>query len=90
MQDVWEWLANSPLGTAAKTFVALLLAAVVADWVTNGAISLANWQTWVISAAAASLPVITNAVNPVDQRYGKGSKKHKADKFDVLNDKAGE
>lgn len=90
MQTFLDWLADSPLATAAKTFVALLLAAVVADWVTAGAISLANWQTWVISAAAASLPMVTNWLNPKDSRYGKGSKKRKSDRFDVLNDKAGE
>jgi len=65
-----EWLAGTPLGTALKTFVAVLLAAVVGDWASSGAISLGNWQTWVIAALASALPVVVNWLNPADGRYG--------------------
>ena len=66
-----EWLASTPLGTALKTFVAVLLAAVVGDWATAGEISLGNWQTWVIAALVSALPVVVNWLNPADNRYGK-------------------
>lgn len=66
-----KWLASTPLGTALKTFVAVLLAAVVGDWATAGEISLGNWQTWVIAALVSALPVVVNWLNPADVRYGK-------------------
>ena len=71
-----NFLANTPLGTALKTFVAVLLSAVIGSWATDGAISLDKWQTWIISAAVSALPVIVNYLNPVDGRYGNGSDAH--------------
>ena len=65
------WLAGTPLGTALKTFIAVLLAAVVGDWATAGEISLSNWQTWVIAALVSAVPVVVNWLNPADSRYGK-------------------
>lgn len=73
MDSVWAWVTVSPLATAFKTFVAVILSAAVADWATDGVISLGNWQTWVISAAVSALPVVINWLNPMDPRYGKGS-----------------
>lgn len=67
------WLAASPLGSWAKSFVAFLLAAAVGDWATGGQISLANWQTWVISGLAATIPPVIAWLNPADTRYGKGA-----------------
>lgn len=87
-----EWLASSPLGTALKTFIAVVLSGAVADWATDGAISLANWQTWVIAACVSALPVIINWLNPEYTSYGKGSDviQFKGERFDVFNDKGGE
>jgi hypothetical protein len=68
-----NFLANTPLGTALKTFVAVLLSGVVASWATDGAISFDKWQTWVIAACVSALPVIVNYLNPADGRYGNGS-----------------
>ena len=67
------WLANTPLGGAFKTFLAVLLAAVVGDWATAGEISLGNWQTWVIAALVSAVPVVVNWLNPADGRYGKSN-----------------
>lgn len=72
MDTFWAWVTVSPLATAAKTFIAVVLSAAVADWATGGVISLANWQTWVISAAVSAIPVIVNWLNPMDSRYGRG------------------
>lgn len=66
-----DWLAVSPLATAAKTFVAVILSAAVADWATDGAISLSNWETWVIGGCVSAFPVLVSWLNPQDPRYGK-------------------
>lgn len=68
-----EWLAASPLGTAFKTFVAVVLGAAVADFASDGSISLGNWQTWVIAGLVSAVPVVVNWLNPADARYGKGA-----------------
>lgn len=67
------WLASTPLGTALKTFLAVVLAAGVGSWATDGAITLDAWQTWVIAGAVSALPVIVNWLNPDDARYGRGA-----------------
>jgi hypothetical protein len=71
-----NFLANTPLGTALKTFVAVLLSAVIGSWATDGAISFEKWQTWVIAACVSALPVIVNWLNPADNRYGNGADAH--------------
>lgn len=68
-----NWLATSPLASALKTFAAVLIAAVVADWVAGGVIDFANWQSWVIAGLASAVPVVVNWLNPADGRYGRGS-----------------
>lgn len=68
-----EWLAKTPLGSAAKTFIAFVIAAAVADWVSGGDISLANWETWVIGGLASCIPPVISWLNPSDQRWGIGS-----------------
>lgn len=66
------WLATTPLGSAFKTFIAVILAAAVADFATDGSISLAHWQTWVIGGLVSALPPVINWLNPSDDRYGNG------------------
>ena len=73
MNAFGEWLAASPLGTALKTFVGVVLAAAVADFSSDGAISLANWQTWVVAGLVSAVPTVVNFLNPADSRYGFGS-----------------
>ena len=68
-----EWLARSPLASGLRVFVAVLLAAVVADWTTSGSIAFDRWQAWVIAALASAVPVILRALNPADTAYGRGS-----------------
>ena len=66
-----DFLATSPLGTAVKTFVAVVLDMLVADWVSAGAISLDRWQSWVIAGLVSAVPVVVNWLNPADTRYGR-------------------
>jgi len=65
-----EWLARSPLATAFKVGLSVLLAMAIADWTSTGFISFDKWQTWLIAAIAAAVPVIINYLNPMDNRYG--------------------
>lgn len=71
MSAVENWLASTPLGSAFKAFVAVVLAAAVADFVNFGNISLGNWETWVIAGLASAAPTVINWLNPQDPRYGK-------------------
>lgn len=66
-----SWLALSPLASWLRTFVAVLLSAAVADWATAGAISLANWQTWVIAGLTSVIPVVVRWLNPADGAFGR-------------------
>lgn len=71
MNSFKEWLAATPLGGAFKTFIAVILGAAIADWAGAGAISLGNWETWVIAGLVSAVPVIINWLNGTDGRYGK-------------------
>lgn len=66
----WYWLGRSPIASAVKVGISVILAMAVADWTSAGSISLGRWQTWVIAAASSMLPVIVNYLNPTDGRYG--------------------
>jgi hypothetical protein len=75
---VSEWFARSPLASAARVFLAVFLAALVADWTQTGTIAFDKWQTWLIAAVASALPVILRALNPADTAYGRGAKSDEA------------
>ena len=66
-----SWFATSPLASALRVFAATVLALAVAAWVETGNISLAQWETWVIAAAASAIPVVLRWLNPSDGVYGR-------------------
>lgn len=66
-----NWLAGTPLGSAFKAFLAVVIAAAIADFVNVGSISLGNWETWLIAGLASAAPSVINWLNPSDARYGK-------------------
>ena len=68
------WLATSPYGTAFKSFVGLLLSAVLATWAGEGSISFDHYQTWLIFALTPTVPVVINLLNDKDERMGVGKK----------------
>ena len=72
MNKLGTWLATTPLGSAAKVFLGVLLAAVLLTWTSEGQISFDHWQTWIIGAIAIAVPPLINWLNPADVRYGKG------------------
>ena len=67
------WLAQTPLGSALKTFIAIVLGTMIADWISGGAVNLNHWQAWLIAGAASSVPPIIDWLNPQDNRFGNGS-----------------
>ncbi len=73
MDKVWTWLAATPLGSAFKMFLAILLGAVLLTWTSEGQISWDHWQTWLIGALAIATPIVINWLNPADGRYGRGA-----------------
>ena len=64
------WLGRSPIASAFKVGITVILAMAVAEWTQSGTIAFDKWQTWVIAACASALPVIVNYLNPQDGRYG--------------------
>ena len=70
MNALGTWLASTPLGSAFKTFVAVLIAAAVADFASGG-INLSGWEPWVIAGMVSALPPVINWLNPDDGRYGR-------------------
>lgn len=64
------WLGRSPIASAFKIGITVILAMAVAEWTQSGTIAFDKWQTWVIAACASALPVIINYLNPQDGRYG--------------------
>ena len=87
MQTFESWFATSPLASAARVFAATVLALAVASWVEAGNISLAQWETWVIAAAASAIPVVLRWLNPSDGVYGRnGEPVEYADVFNDMED----
>jgi len=68
-----DWFARSPVASAARVFAAVVLTLAVTQWVTNGSIDFAAWQTWVIAALASVVPTITRWLNPADVEFGRGA-----------------
>lgn len=67
------WLANTPLGSAFKSFVAFIIGAAVADWATKGAIDFSSAQTWIIGGFVTVVPSLVAWLNSADTRFGRGS-----------------
>lgn len=58
---------NTALGSYFKVFAAAILLTVMH----NGGITGLNWTDVLNGAIVATIPVIINALNPADRRYGK-------------------
>lgn len=79
-----DWFARSPLASAARVFVAVVLTLAVAQWATVGSIDFSAWQTWVIAALASVVPMVTRWLNPSDVEFGRGAITFEP--FDVWDD----
>jgi hypothetical protein len=70
----WDkWIAA--LFTYLRTLTVAVLSAVLAVFTTSGHFPLngAEWKALAWAVLLAAIPVIINAINPNDSRYGKGS-----------------
>lgn len=65
MQGFLYWLARSPIASAAKVAAGAMLV-----WVLDNVTDL-GLHPVVQVAIVAAVPVLVNAVNPLDDRYGK-------------------
>lgn len=80
------WLAESPLASAGRVFIAVVATLAVTQWVAAGSIDFAAWQTWVIAALASVIPTITRWLNPEDIEFGRGSNVIEFHPFDIWDE----
>jgi uncharacterized RDD family membrane protein YckC len=66
-----KWFAASPIASFIRSFIATLITVAFADWSSDGVISFANWQSWLVAAGAAALPVLIRWLNPQDSGFGR-------------------
>lgn len=64
MKKFEEWLAVSPLASVIKISIGAALGA-VGSWVTT-----ADIHPLIVAVSAAVIPVLVNALNPADPRWG--------------------
>ena len=81
METFWVWFAKSPLASALRVFVMIVVSMALADFVATGDISWTNWEAWVIAAMASAVPMLLRWINPADAEFGNGSPSR--DRFDV-------
>ena len=70
MTQFEAWLASSPTASFLKIAVAAALGAL------GSYVATAEVHPLVVALSAAVIPVVINALNPSDSRYGKGSRDH--------------
>ena len=72
MKAFQAWLAATPLGTALKAFIAIVLTLAVSDFAAHGSIDFGAWQTWVIAGlvSAAWVAVVGGDGPRLHQRAG--------------------
>lgn len=72
MKSFWTWFAKSPIASALRVFVAIVLAQMVAEWARVGDFDFSNYKSWLISALVAAVPTILRWINPEDPMFGTG------------------
>ena len=68
-----DWFARSPLASALRVFIAVVITMALAQWTTTGSFDFTAWQTWVIAALASAVPPILRWLNPQDVEFGRGA-----------------
>ena len=70
------WLNESQAGAAVFSWLKVFLATVLALFLADGAdvfsVNVTDLKAWLAAGVAAVVPVVINALNPNDTRYGKG------------------
>ena len=72
-QSFGEWFATSPLASALRVFVVVVVTMAVAQWSATGTFDFTAWQTWVIAAIASAVPPVLRWLNPSDVEFGRGA-----------------
>lgn len=67
MSNLGKWLARTWQATIVKSLAGALLGA-LASW-----LATSNVHPLIVALGAAAIPVLTNALNKTDNRYGRGS-----------------
>ena len=70
MTQFEAWLASSPTASFLKITLAAALGAL------GSYLATAEIHPLAVALSAAVIPVVINALNPLDSRYGKGSQHH--------------
>lgn len=66
MYNFYAWFATSPLASAIRTFVAIVLFSMVNEFARLGAFDVSKWETWCIAGLVAAVPPILRWLNPAD------------------------
>lgn len=73
MKAFAEWFARSPIASAVRTFVAIIIAMFIADGADVFAVDATDLRTWLAAGFAAVLPALVRYLNPADPAFGRGS-----------------
>ena len=71
---MWNWINNTDLGRAVRSYVVSFVTVVLGLFIADGAdlfaVSATDLKSWLAAGLAATLPVIVTALNESDPRYG--------------------
>lgn len=87
---MWTWLNETHVGQMVfswlKVFAATILGLFLADGADVLDVDGSDLRSWLAAGVAATLPLIINAVNPKDYRYGVNADPEYVDEVIVVND----
>jgi len=66
MDKLYKWFAESPLASFLRTFLAIVVSQAVAHFAQIGRFDVSKWESWLIAALVASVPVLLRWFNPAD------------------------
>ena len=72
-----NWLNETTAGKAVKSYIKTFVAVVIVLFLADGAdvfsVDANDLKSWLASGLAATLPLIVTALDPTDNRFGKGA-----------------
>ena len=66
-----QWLATAPLASWLRTFLTVLLGAVLADWAQLGSFDFTNYKVWLMTSVLSLIPMIVRWLNSADPAFGR-------------------
>jgi len=64
---IQEWLANSKIASVLRVFLAIVITQASLEFTNIGKFDFSNWQSWLIVAIAACVPMLVRVLNPSDE-----------------------